>query len=390
MQILDAATENKRLPLLRLAFRPFFLLGTLFVVIALGRWLGLLSGDLNWSASVPHISHILWHGHEMLFGLVMASGGGFLLTAVQNWTGQPGLRGAPLAVLVLLWLAGRISWWLGLPSVALLLPDLLFIVGAMLALGRSVVAVRQWRNLVFVPVLSAFTLVHLLMVLSPTLARGASLAGVWLTVLLIAIVGGRVIPFFTCRRWNFDKVQESTLELALANLPRVVIALLALFDALGHPASRVLLAVAALIQLRRCWRWWDKRNWGESLLWSLHLAYLCLPLALLIMAAGDASQAMLAFHLLAIGTIGGVILAMIARVSLGHTGRSLQAPKLMPLAFVLILAAALARALLPLLWPQLTLTGWWLGGGLMISAFALFVGHYASMLMRARADGRPG
>ena len=387
MQILDAAVEDKRWPLLRLAFRPLFLLGCLFALLALGRWLGLLSGQFGWSAP---ISPILWHGHEMLFGLVMAIVVGFLLTAVQNWTGQPGLRGAPLAVLVLLWLAGRLSWWLGLPSAALLLPDLLFIAGAILAMARSVVAVRQWRNLIFVPVLTAFAAVHLLMVLSPTLARGASLAGVWLTVLLIAIVGGRVIPFFTCRRWNFDKVQESTLELALVNLPLVVIALLALFDLLGHPASRLLLAATALVQLRRCWRWWDRRNWGEPLLWSLHLAYLCLPLALLVMAAGDSRQAMLAFHLLAIGTVAGMILAMIARVSLGHTGRNLKAPGLMPIAFALILAAAAARALLPLLWPQLTSLGWWLGGGLMMAALALFIAYYAPMLMSARADGRPG
>lgn len=387
MQILDAAVEEKRWPLLRLAFRPLFLLGSLFALLALGRWLGLLSGKLGWSSS---LSPLIWHGHEMLFGLVMAIVVGFLLTAVQNWTGQPGLRGAPLAALVLLWLAGRLCWWLGLPSAALLLPDLLFIAGAMLALGRSVVAVRQWRNLIFVPVLTAFAIAHLLMVLSPTLARGASLAGVWLTVLLIAIVGGRVIPFFTCRRWNFDKVQESTLELALANLPLAAIALLALFDQLAHPASRLLLALTALVQLRRCWRWWDKRNWGEPLLWSLHLAYLCLPLALLVMAAGDARQAMLAFHLLAIGTVAGMILAMIARVSLGHTGRNLKAPGLMPIAFALILAAAAARALLPLLWPQLTSLGWWLGGGLMMAALALFIAYYAPMLMKPRADGRPG
>ena len=387
MQILDAAVEEKRWPLLRLAFRPLFLLGSLFALLALGRWLGLLSGQLGWSSS---LSPLIWHGHEMLFGLVMAIVVGFLLTAVQNWTGQPGLRGAPLAALVLLWLVGRLSWWLGLPSAALLLPDLLFIAGAMLALGRSVVAVRQWRNLIFVPVLTAFAIAHLLMVLSPTLARGASLAGVWLTVLLIAIVGGRVIPFFTCRRWNFDKVQESTLELALANLPLAAIALLALFDQLAHPASRLLLALTALVQLRRCWRWWDKRNWGEPLLWSLHLAYLCLPLALLVMAAGDARQAMLAFHLLAIGTVAGMILAMIARVSLGHTGRNLKAPGLMPIAFALILAAAAARALLPLLWPQLTSLGWWLGGGLMMAALALFIAYYAPMLMKPRADGRPG
>lgn len=387
MQILDAAVEEKRWPLLRLAFRPLFLLGSLFALLALGRWLGVLSGQFGWSAA---LSPILWHGHEMLFGLVMAIVVGFLLTAVQNWTGQPGLRGAPLAVLVLLWLAGRLSWWLGLPSAALLLPDLLFIAGAILAMARSVIAVRQWRNLIFVPVLTAFAILHLLMVLSPTLARGASLAGVWLTVLLIAIVGGRVIPFFTCRRWNFDKVQESMLELALVNLPLVVIALLALFDQLGQPASRLLLAATALIQLRRCWRWWDRRNWGEPLLWSLHLAYLCLPLALLVMAAGDGRQAMLAFHLLAIGTVAGMILAMIARVSLGHTGRNLKAPGLMPIAFALILAAAAARALLPLLWPQLTSLGWWLGGGLMMAALALFIGYYAPMLMSARADGRPG
>ena len=92
-------------PPLRLAFRPLFLGGTLFSVIAIGWWIWFWLNPMAWS---PYGGPVWWHGHEMLFGFGAAIVAGFLLTAVQNWTGVTGLRGWPLAVLVLFWALGRV------------------------------------------------------------------------------------------------------------------------------------------------------------------------------------------------------------------------------------------------------------------------------------------
>ena len=110
-QILDSHKEEQIVPLFRLGFRPFFLLGALFSCLAMLGWLGQLNG---WFA-LPGIGNpIWWHAHEMLFGFGAAIVAGFLLTAVQNWTAHPGVRSWPLALIVGLWVLPRcLLPWLG-------------------------------------------------------------------------------------------------------------------------------------------------------------------------------------------------------------------------------------------------------------------------------------
>src|SRR5215469_14929395 len=100
--------------LLSYGFRPFFLFGSIYAGAMIPLWLAIFSGEVDLhTAFAPRD----WHVHEMLFGYVAAVLGGFLLTAVPNWTGRLPLQGAPLAVLVSTWLAGRIavcmSAWIG-------------------------------------------------------------------------------------------------------------------------------------------------------------------------------------------------------------------------------------------------------------------------------------
>jgi uncharacterized protein involved in response to NO len=128
-------------------------------------------------------------------------------------------------------------------------------------------------------------------------------------------------------------------------------------------------------------------------LWSLHLAYLFIPLGLLALgalAAGLPISLSLASHLLSAGCMGTMILGMIARVSLGHSGRALQVGRRIQCAFALVIMAALIRVLIPLLWPAYTLHGWNLSGLAWSLAYGLFVWVYAPILTSPRADGRPG
>ena len=211
-QITDARIEAKRPPLLRLAFRPFFLLGTAFAVFAIIRWIWVLQGWISWQGYLPAI---LWHAHEMLFGFVLAIVIGFLLTAVQTWTGIPGLRGSPLGFLVASWFLARAVFWIS-PEIswfAYWLPDILLITSAAYFLASPIAARRQWKNLPFVPILLTFALLHSafiygLMTDSLQLARASLMSVFWLVLLLISVMGARVIPFFTARRWQIEQYRE--------------------------------------------------------------------------------------------------------------------------------------------------------------------------------------
>ncbi|MGE6139738.1 NnrS family protein [Aeromonas rivipollensis] len=395
-QILDSHKEEQIVPLFRLGFRPFFLLGALFSCLAMLGWLGQLN---NWFA-LPGIGNpIWWHAHEMLFGFGAAIVAGFLLTAVQNWTAHPGVRSWPLALIVGLWVLPRcLLPWLGEGNLILMALDLAWLPLCAWFLAKPVIMTRQWRNLFFVPLLLILTLLN-----------GASwlwrdewsavehllITTVLLFTTLIAVMGGRVIPFFTARGTGQEKAPPSPwLERgALASL-WLILLLWLLPDSWTNSLYMVpLYIVAAGLHLGRQLRWRPGTTLAQPLLWSLHLAYLFIPLGLLALAAQAAGLPLslsLASHLLSAGCMGTMILGMIARVSLGHSGRALHVGRRITLAFALVILSAFMRVLLPLYWPSLTLTGWNLSGWSWIAAYGLFVWVYTPILTRPRADGRPG
>ena len=395
-QILDSHKEEQIVPLFRLGFRPFFLLGALFSCLAMLGWVGQLN---NWFA-LPGIGNpIWWHAHEMLFGFGAAIVAGFLLTAVQNWTAHPGVRSWPLALIVGLWVLPRcLLPWLGEDNLILMALDLAWLPLCAWFLAKPVIMTRQWRNLFFVPLLLIMTLLN-----------GASwlwrdewsavehllITTVLLFTTLIAVMGGRVIPFFTARGTGQEKAPPSPwLERgALASL-WLILLLWLLPDSWTNSLYMVpLYIVAAGLHLGRQLRWRPGTTLAQPLLWSLHLAYLFIPLGLLALAAHAAGLPLslsLASHLLSAGCMGTMILGMIARVSLGHSGRALHVGRRITLAFALVILSAFMRVLLPLYWPSLTLTGWNLSGWSWIAAYGLFVWVYTPILTRPRADGRPG
>ena len=395
-QILDSHKEEQIVPLFRLGFRPFFLLGALFSCLAMLGWLGQLNG---WF-SLPGIGNpIWWHAHEMLFGFGAAIVAGFLLTAVQNWTAHPGVRSWPLALIVGLWVLPRsLLPWLGEDNLILMVLDLAWLPLCAWFLAKPVIMTRQWRNLFFVPLLLILTLLN-----------GASwlwrddwstvehllITTVLLFTTLIAVMGGRVIPFFTARGTGQEKAPPSPwLERgALASLWLILLLWLLPDSWINSLYMVPLYIVAAGLHLCRQLRWRPGTTLAQPLLWSLHLAYLFIPLGLLALAAQAAGLPLslsLASHLLSAGCMGTMILGMITRVSLGHSGRALHVGRRITLAFALVILSAFMRVLLPLYWPTLTLTGWNLSGWSWIAAYGLFVWVYTPILARPRADGRPG
>lgn len=396
MQVLDRRKAMTIPPLLRLGFRPFFLAGSLYALIAVALWIMAYSGVLvGWQ---PTGGWLAWHRHELVFGFALAIVAGFLLTAVQTWTGRPGLSGTPLAALALLWLAARLAWLGGAPAALILILELLFPLCVAAVMGRTLWAVRQKRNYPIVVVLGLLTLVDGIAMLGllradDELQRRGVLAGAWLIAAMIGLIGGRVIPFFTQRgvgRIEAVKPLPWLDWLLLIGTPLVAV-LYACGPALQrNPGIGLLFLLLGGGHLLRLLRWQDRRLWRVPLLWSLHLAYAWLVLALLGMALwhfGLVHNPSLALHALTVGSIGGMILAMIARVSLGHTGRPLALPAGIALALALVQLAALSRVVLVGIWP---LWGLWLAAGCWSLAFALYLWRYAPMLCRTRADGHPG
>lgn len=392
MQLLDRQRALSIPPLWRLGFRPFFLAGTLFALLAVAFWAALLQGLLP-APTVPG-GLLAWHRHEMPFGFGLAIIAGFLLTAVQSWTGRPGLSGRPLLALFVLWLVARLAWFGGTPLALLIGLQLAFVLLFGVLLGRQLVAARQRNNY---PILLLVALLGLCQALTLAgLAGGndewqqrGTLAALWLIAAMLGMIGGRVIPFFTQR--GLGRVEAFAAHPWLDRLLLATSLLVAALFASGHnlqaqPWLAAPFAVLTALHAQRLWRWHLRGIWQVPLLWSLHLAYAWLALAALGMAAwhlGWLAQPSLASHALGVGAMGGMILAMMARVSLGHTGRPLQPARAMSWAFALLNLGALLRVAAGAGWLWLAALCWAL-------AFALFLRHYSALLCQPRVDGHPG
>ncbi|MDX2322023.1 MAG: NnrS family protein [Moritella sp.] len=400
MQITDLAEEQKILPVLRLGFRPFFLAGALFSVIALMLWGAMLSGYISFQ---PYGGGLWWHIHEMLFGFGCAIVAGFLLTAIQNWTGLRGVSGLPLLGLFMLWLAGRVALLLPtlLNDYVIILIDLSFLPAVAYILAKPLLKIKQYRNLFFVPLLVLFTIANIEMHLAKLglanmTVNQAAYASVMLMALLMSVMAGRVVPMFTANGTKTAKVLPLPwLEKVATGSLAVITALLLIQPLLAVPdfVMGILFILSAIGQAVRWCRWKPWITFGVPLLWSIHGALFFIWTGLFTIGMSyfiNVPFVSHLWHLLTIGGMGGLILAMISRVSLGHTGRMLQQPQTMFLAFLSIFIATIIRVIGPIFWMQHYITFINVSIVFWLIAFGLFVYNYAPMLVKARVDGRPG
>ena len=385
--------RQPRIPVLALGFRPFFLAAGILAVASLLLWLAVLFGLLAPPAYLPGTS---WHAHEMLFGYTAAVIAGFLLTATRNWSGMPTASGGELAALLALWLTARIAPWAGAPSSLIALLDVAFFPALALSLWRPLWLGPNPTNRLFLAVFAGFTLASLLVNLDGAgLAPGLAVRGqrlmLDLVIVVMLLVGGRVMPFFTKARVAgaapFTRTWLDALTFAAA------LTMLGIHLAALDPRYAGIAAIAAgALQLLRLAGWHDRRVWGEPMLAVLYAGFLWLSAGLLLdgLAAFGVLTTPVAVHALTTGAIGVLTLGMMARVTLGHTGRAMRASRLTVLAFVLVNLAALLRSPAMLIAPGLY-REWLLASGLCwIAAFALFTGIYGPMLVARRVDGKPG
>jgi uncharacterized protein involved in response to NO len=371
-------------------FRPFFLFGAAWAVLSMLLWLPALAGDIILPSRFDPVS---WHAHEFLFGYLGAVLAGFLLTAVPNWTGRLPMVGRRLAALFGLWVAGRIAVLVSalLPVAIAPVLDLAFplVLGGLIL--REIIAGKSWRNLLVLALLAVFTLANALFHAEAMMggypAQGPGLRlGVATAVMMIAVIGGRIVPSFT-RNWLVKAGRPARPAPPMQRFDKLVLlvsvaALLAWVLSPAAPATGAGLVGLGLLHLARQLRWQPHRTLREPLLFVLHAAYLFVPAGALAMGldlvAGPAGHAA-AQHLWMTGAIGAMTLAVMTRASLGHTGRALTATTATVAIYLCIFGAAILRFAAA---AHVSLSH--LSGLLWIAAFTGFVAAYGPALLRPR------
>ena len=380
-------------------FRPNFLLVGFAGLCLIPLWLLIYLGHLPWSGPLPPS---LWHAHEMLYGLVGAAIAGFLLTSVPSWTGHKGFAGWPLVIMSMLWVGARLSLaspdrWFALTGAALdlaFLPYLAALIGPALLRERNrntpllaVVAFLWFCNVAFYGAIATGNM---------PMSSAILLLTIDAVMVLVTVIGGRIVPAFTrtaLRPHGQEGVVRSAPLLTVLAIASVIVVALSDLAVPNTALAGGIAAIAAGIQTVRLLQWGTARTLRQPIVWVLHAAYAWLPVGLALKAAallGSAPAAQYWLHALTIGAFSTMIMAVMTRAALGHTGRPIIAHPLTTISYILLLLAAITRVFgattfgLPFSLAIMLTAVLWTG------AFALFLVIYMPILCGPRADGRPG
>ncbi len=370
---------------LGLGFRPLYLAGTAWALIAIAIWIftpKLLTGSLQ---------GIAWHAHEMLWGFIATIAVGFLMTAGANWTGINPLYGRALAVACGLWLiaraafliAGGGAFWVGFAA------ELGFFMLAALGMMRAVYGSRNARNYAVPWLIVGLGGADALYLLS---AHGGGYAlliqrfnvGLLVMAMVALLIARRVIPFFAMSAVPGLKIPLRTRS---GQVQLAACAAAAVFVLAGwHLPAACALALAGALSLWQVFSWKPGAVRGRPLLWILYLGHAGLGVGLLIaacVAAGVKLPPALPMHTIAMAGFSVLIIGMTTRTALGHLGRPLAADRSMVASYLLVLSAAVLRlaAVDPGPFSQLLLQ---LAAAAWIAAFALYLWRFAPLLIRPR------
>ncbi len=344
---------------LSVGFRPFFCLGILFCALSMGLWGAYWAQYLDISSIQPFGGFLFWHGHEFIMGFALAIVFGFLLTAVQNWTGLKTTTPFTLGLLITSWLVARgaILFGSSMPDTLLLILAITPNLAGAFMIAKPIIKRKLWRNL-FAPVaLMMMALIDVALIFSvinnQAFPSELFLSAILFIALLITMIGGRVIPMFIANKLGVPKVNEPKLVFLLSVLPLPFLILLQLISApnelmpIFNGISSFFCLVLALAHGSRLFLWFHKGILLQPMLWSLWVFYACLPIGFLVLSLKPIypGLASIALHIITIGGISGLITSMVSRVSLGHTGREITHDHWIILAFYLLIGSLLIRTL---------------------------------------------
>jgi uncharacterized protein involved in response to NO len=386
-----------KLAVLNLGFRPFFLGAAIFAVVSMALWMSVYVFHLP--VPLAGISAFQWHAHEMIYGFAMAVIAGFLLTAVKNWTGVQTLHGYGLLGLFALWVLPRILFLFGTPWIFVAgWFDMLFVLCLISSILYPIIQVKQWKQLGIIVNLALLAAANGYFYFGATglIDQGAFIGiqgGLFLIVGLILFMGRRVIPFFIEVGVGYPVKLFNSKWLDVA----IILFYIAFFIAevlVRNPWMVALTSMGLFVaNSARLAGWHTKGIWKKPLLWSLFIAFIWINLGFLLLAVNVFLNLpnIVVIHAFSVGGIGVVILSMMARVTLGHTGRNVQnPPKAVAIALMVLVAGAVVRVIAPLVAESHYVV--WVAASqvLWIAAFSIFIATCFPMLVKPRTDGQFG
>ncbi len=369
-------------------YRVFFLAAGLYAVFTLSFWVLWLG--VHWAggmfsslpfAMAPH----LWHGHELVFGYGGAALGGFLLTAVPNWTGARAARHLFIVTASGLWLAGRAAVWFSaaLPAEIVMISDLAFLPLLAAKIATQLIRRPKPQNVMFLGLLSIIWVANLMVhlewmdVTSDTALQGLR-AGIYGLCAMIAVLGGRVTPAFTrnamVREGRETRLPVSRKPLELAGVALAIALPIVVIIGVPDRWTAVLMLACGILQVTRVMGWRPGFASQQPILWSLHLSFALIGVGLILtgLALLGFGSEVAALHVTAIAGVAGMTVAVMSRATLGHSGRPLVAPRMLAAAYAILPVAAAWR------WAASEVSGAWyfpgvVGAGVLwILAFAFY------------------
>jgi len=384
-------------PVLALGFCPFYIVAALFAAVAVPIWVATYTGYLHPGG---YFRGVDWHSHELIFGFAPAVIAGFLLTAVRNWTGLPTASGLGLAGLVVLWVLGRVFVLTG-PAPFAVAIDILFIPVLGIVLAIPIVLSRNSRNIKILVILTVLALFNIIYhaayaeLLPLELTRIAITAALDVITILIAVIAGRVIPAFTASAVAGARVRRDRRVDTVAFVSLALVLIMGILD-FWIPVTAVIWAVllmtAAMAHGLRLALWHPLQTCRNPLLWMLPVAYAWIPVTLTLRALALFSLVppAAATHALTIGVMSSLMVAMMTRSALGHTGHELKAGPVEMIVFTGLQMAAAVRVLAGLVLPGQYRGAMVIAAALWFLSFTVFLFRYVPLLTRVRVDGRPG
>jgi uncharacterized protein involved in response to NO len=390
----------KHPPLFNLGFRPFFLGASIYSIISIGAWLLFLNQALSintTSISTTQISPFQWHAHEMIYGYSVAVIAGFLLTAVKNWTGIQTPHGLPLVVLFSTWAIARLLWLFDSLSIASIF-DLVFMLLLSIAVATPIIQKKQWRQMAILSKLiliafgNAFFYAQALGLIDFG-AHTALYAGLYIVVGLILTIGRRIIPLFIKNGVNYEVELYNSRALDISSMLGFVLFFIFSLFTDYTILARISAALMVIITTIRMIGWYTPGIWSSPLLWSFFvtLGSITAGFGLYALEGILGLSPYLSVHAFALGAIGVMTLGMMARVSTGHTGRSVKQPhKLLTPALGILTLSTVIRVFFPaifpdqyLIWINVSGLGWLLSFGVLCIAFI-------PIWSKPRIDGKYG
>lgn len=376
-----------------MGFRPLYLLAAIWAALSVALWIYMPQ------LLVAKMPGVWWHAHEMLWGFIATVAVAFLLTASATWTGTNPMKSTPLALLCGLWLIARLAYLVpgNMSFIVGAVAETSFFVSAAVALSRVLIKAKSKQNypLVFALLgLAVSNAAYLSMIYT---GQGASLRtgfhiGMLLMSFIALLIARRVIPFFAQRGAGLDIPRSE--KSGKYQLWITAITLLMLLLGL-HTLTGIGLLVLGAITLYQLYTWQPLGVRRVPLLWVLYISYFLLGVGLIVAALYFLPFNTLIFppamfvHVIGMGGFAVMIIGMMTRTALGHTGRALKASNLMVIAYVLVITATLLR-LAAIIFPVATIPLWHSSALCWVLGFIAYAYEYGPYLTSPRADGRPG